>query len=184
MPLYILRVILYNFNDMIRKFKFVLALLLAALCFEKLFAARVSVQRLSGSVLECSAENAPLTIKREGGFDIVKSPGCAETFTQGEAALPVRNFFVALGGASGIADIEVVSVEKTPLAGALAITGDDDSRVSPLLCRKDSKRQRCNRNFAKIHHNGFCDDSFVQDHLHSSGVEMKMGRSITITGCE
>ena len=121
MPLYILRVILYNFNDMIRKFKFVLALLLAALCFEKLFAARVSVQRLSGSVLECSAENAPLTIKREGGFDIVKSPGCAETFTQGEAALPVRNFFVALGGASGIADIEVVSVEKTPLAGVFKV---------------------------------------------------------------
>jgi len=106
---------------MIRKFKFVLALLLAALCFEKLLAAGVSVQRLGGSVLECSAENAPLEIKREGGFDIVKSPGCAETFTQGEAVLPVRNFFVALGGASGISDIEVVSVEKTPLAGVFKV---------------------------------------------------------------
>ncbi len=115
---------------MSRKFhiKFILALSCAALCFEtarpgalSAFAAGVSVQNTGGGILECSVENAPLEITRAGGFDLVRSPGCAESFTRGEAALPVRHFFVALGGAAAVSSVEIVSVEKAPLAGVFKV---------------------------------------------------------------
>ncbi|MEA2081404.1 MAG: C25 family cysteine peptidase [Elusimicrobiota bacterium] len=98
------------------KFKFVLALLCAVVCFDTVFAG-VSVQNIGGGVLECSVDNAVLEIKRVGAFDIVSSPGCAESFRTGEAALPVRNFFISLGGISSVSSFEIVSVERVVLSG-------------------------------------------------------------------
>lgn len=102
------------------KFKFVLAPLCVALCLETLFAA-VSVNNLGSGVLECSVETSALEITRRGDFDIVKSPGCSGSFSRGEAALPVRNFFVALGRAGAVPSFEIISVERSPIAGSFKL---------------------------------------------------------------
>ncbi|MBA3052627.1 MAG: hypothetical protein FP827_06040 [Candidatus Omnitrophica bacterium] len=102
------------------KFQFVLALLCAAVCFDNAFAA-VSVKSLGGGVLECSVETAALEITRRGDFDIVKSRGCSGTFSRGSAALPVRNFFVALGRARAVPSFEIISVERAPVAGSFKL---------------------------------------------------------------